>query len=444
MAKPMSKDAYELLHNGALALAKVEAAGMRMDANRLDALIEGADEKIKSMAAELKETEEWDIWKRRFGQKASLGSRQQLGVVLFEEMGHKIQVKTKTGRAKVDEEQLGNIDSRFVGMYLNVEKLKKLRSTYLIGIRREVCNGYLHPSFNLHLTRTRRSSSDSPNFQNIPIRDPKMGKPIRSCFIPRENHVLVEIDYSALEFRVCACFWRDNAMIEYASDPHLDVHRDMAAECYLIAADEVSKKTRFHAKNCFVFPTLYGSWFKNTSVNLWKAMEADGLTTNDDDLLIDRLADQGTTELNFEGHIEDVEEGFMSRFPQWTARKEKWWNKYLKTGKFRLMTGFQVEGVYSKNNLFNYPIQGPAFHILLWGLIRLVKWSSKKKTKITGQIHDSIVADVHLDELDEYLAKAKQVMTVDVRKHWPWIVTPLEIEVELAEDNWYNKKALKI
>ena len=305
-------------------------------------------------------------------------------------------------------------------------------------------DGYLHAMFNLHLTRTRRSSSDSPNFQNIPIRDARMGKVIRSCFVPRPGHVLVEIDYGALEFRICACFWRDKAMVAYASDPSLDVHRDMAAECFGVPVEEVTKQARFHAKNGFVFPTLYGSYHKNTSQSLWASMEQFNLTNVSGVPLKKCLAEIGVRKANYQSHVQKVEKRFQKRFPEWTKRKESWWQQYLKTGRFRLMTGFVAEGAFTRNDLMNYPIQGPAFHILLWSLIRLVKWTRGKKTKIVGQIHDSIVADVHRSELDHYLEEAKRVMTVDVREAWDWIVTPLEIEVEVAEDNWYNKKAIEL
>lgn len=442
--KAGTTEAYQLFHQGALALARVEQAGMRIDVPRLDRTMEKTAEKIKQLTKKLKESPEWEVWRRRFGQKASLGSRVQLGAVLYEELKYKVGARTDTGRVRVNEEQLEKVDNPFVRTYLNVEKLKKLKNTYLTGIKREVWNGYLHPSFNLHLTRTRRSSSDSPNFQNIPIRDPRMGKPIRSCFIPRDGHVLVEIDYGALEFRVCACFWKDEAMVAYASDPSLDVHRDMAAECYAMPVEEVTKQARFFAKNNFVFPTLYGSYYANTSKHLWAVMETHQLTTASGIPLKQHLREQGITRAGYEDHIRKVEETFQGRFPQWTERKELWWDRYLRTGRFQLMTGFLVEGVYSRNNLMNYPIQGPAFHILLWSLIRLVKWCSKRRTRIVGQIHDSIVADVHRDELDEYLKEAKRVMTQDVREAWEWIVTPLEIEVEVAEDNWFNKKAVEV
>ena len=438
-----TRDAYELFHDGAIALARVEENGMCIDVERLGSSIRKTEQKIKELEHRAKKTKGWAAWKRRFGSKASMGSRLQLGVVLFEEMGFE-PVKNKDGKIQVDEKQLERIDSDLARLFVNIEKLKKLKTTYLEGISREVVDGLLHPFFNLHLVETYRSSSDSPNFQNIPIRDAKMGKIIRSCFVPRPGHALVEIDYGALEFRVCACFWRDDSMVAYASDPSLDIHRDMAAELYCVPRDGVTKEMRFYAKNSFVFATLYGSYYKSTSRSLWQAMESSSMVDADGRSVKKILSRKSIDKHNYPDHVQRVEEKLQARFPQWTKRKEEWWSKYLRTGRFRMLTGFELEGVYSRNNLMNTPIQGPAFHILLWSLIRMVKWCAKRRTKIVGQIHDSIVADVHLSELDEYLAVAKQVMTKDVRDHWSWIVTPLEIEAEVAHDNWFNKKVIEV
>ena len=111
-----------------------------------------------------------------------------------------------------------------------------------------------------------------------------------------------------------------------------------------------------------------------------------------------------------------------------------------------MMTGFVCSGVFSRNQLYNLPVQGPAFHCLLWSLTQIVNRMKRDKMRsvVVGQIHDSIVADVHRDELDDYLQLVKQTMTVDVRKHWSWIVTPLIVEAEVAETNWYEKKAVEI
>ena len=446
IVEPTVKDAYDLMHRGALALALVEKNGMRIDVERMDNSIKSTRDKIEGNERFLQDSREWKVWKKRYGSSASLGSRAQLGVVLYEDMGYEVGSKTKTGRAQVNEEQLAKLNSDFVTAYLENEKLKKLLSTYLIGIRREVCNGYLHPSFNLHMVRTYRSSSSTPNFQNIPIRDPKIGSLIRSCFVPRKNHILVEIDYGALEFRIASCFWQDMAMVDYACNPELDIHRDIAMECYCLTKDEVTKKARFHAKNQFVFPTLYNSYYVNTARHLWASIKDDKLETSQGVPLDRHLADKGITRQTFEDHIKGVEQNFNNRFSTWSKKKERWWKDYLMDGEFNLMTGFRVKGVMNRNQIANIPIQGPAFHILLWSLTRLVKWmvKSKMKSKIIGQIHDSIVADVHKNELQDYLEKAKQVMTEDVRKYWPWIITDLMIEVETSSTNWYEKKELAI
>ncbi len=443
---PTTQDAYNLFHEGVQALAHVESNGIRIDVPRLDRTIVKVGKRISRLAERLKQDEVWSRWRRRFGGRASLGSRQQLAAVLHEELKHKTAATTRTGKVQVDEKALSRIDLPFVKTYLEVEKLKKLQSTYLKGVRREVVDGLLRPSFNLHLVSSYRSGCSNPNFQNIPIRDKTTGKLIRSCFVPRDGHVLVEVDYGALEFRIAACHWKDEAMVEYASDPSLDIHRDMAAECYMLEPDQVTSEVRFFAKNQFVFPTLYGSYYVNTARNLWNVIGQAGLTTKDGQSLEDHLMMvHGITERTYEDHVKGVERRFNERFPTWSVRKEKWWSKYQQRGWFPLMTGFRCSGVYSRNQLFNIPVQGPAFHILLWSLIELVGWMRKRKMRsmIVGQIHDSIVADVHRDELDDYIGKAREVMADDIRKAWPWIVTPLEVDVEVAETNWYEKRSVE-
>ena len=264
----------------------------------------------------------------------------------------------------------------------------------------------------------------------------------------------VVVSNCALEFRIAACVWKDDSMIAYASDPKLDIHRDMAAACYLL--DEVPKTARFYAKNQFVFPTLYGSYYINCAKNLWNAIDANDLCTADGDPLKQHLDREGIYELGlcdsretaeegtFERLIQGVEKDFNDRFPQWSERKEKAWENYQKRGQFKMVTGFVCEGAFGRNDIYNWRVQGPAFHILLWSLIQMVKWLKKNnmKTRIVGQIHDSLMLDIHRDEFDLVIEKVKQVMTQDVRDHWSWIVTPMEVGIEVSETNWFEKKEL--
>jgi DNA polymerase-1 len=457
--KPTTLDAYQLMHEGALALADVEEAGIRIDVERLDQTIADIDVVIDGLYSQLQNDKVWYSWKERWGEKSNLGSRYQLGKVLFEELGYKAKKLTPTGRAQVNEEALTQINLSFVKNYLRIEKLKKLRTTYLLGIRREVVGEYLHAFFNLHLARTMRSSASEPNLQNIPIRDTEAGKLIRSCIIPRDGHTLVEIDYSSLEYRVCACFYQDENMLAYVADPTSDVHRDVAAELFMLDQDDVSKDLRFYAKNQFVFATLYGSYYVNTSKNLWnEAVLGASATTSGGVPIRKHLASKGIKQLGmckpghtalkgtFERHVKQVEERFKERFPQWAERKEIWWQRYLSSGSFQMMTGFSCSGVFTRNDLYNYPIQGPAFHLLLWSLIQMVKWLKEEgmKSVVVAEVHDSLLIDTENSELDDVIAKAKQVMTKDVQEHWRWAArVPLEVEVEASDKSWYEKKPWK-
>jgi hypothetical protein len=96
---------------------------------------------------------------------------------------------------------------------------------------------------------------------------------------------------------------------------------------------------------------------------------------------------------------------------------------------------FVADGVITKNS---------AFHCLLWSLIQLQKTIKKYdlKTLLIGQIHDSIVADSPADELDTFLEVAETIMTKKLRKHWEWIIVPMEVEAEVADlgKTWFDKK----
>lgn len=482
--KVATSEAYDLLHQGVISLAQVEANGVRIDTDYLDRTIKETGDKITSLQKEMRGDPIFHRWRKRFGEKTKMGSREQLGKLLFGEMGYESKGETATGKAKVDESAFDGIDLPFVKNFIRLEKLKKIQSTYLGGVLREVVDGYLHPVFNLHTVQTFRSSSSDPNFQNLPIRNPEFGGLIRRAFIPREGRVLVEIDYSGIEVRIAACYHQDPAMLEYIEDPSKDMHRDMAAECYMIDPKQVSKGARYCAKNMFVFPQFYGSFYVDCAKALWEAIDRMSLTleggihtkiegsgTHPKNMnearqtsgptppysLKQHLASKGIKKLGacdpsqkplpgtFEHHIKQVEDRFWNkRFPTYAQWKKTWWNSYQKGGGFSTLTGFRIDGLYGRNDVINYPVQGSAFHCLLWSLIRIQSLLRKRKmqTLVVGQIHDSIIADVPVEELQDYLTLAKRVMTVSLPKVWKWIITPLDVEAEVTPvgGNWFEKK----
>lgn len=457
---PYKKRAFKLFFDGARALAEVEANGIRMDVPYLDKTIAEVESKISTLELQLEDFELAKKWRNIYGVKTNYGSPVQMSKMLFEEMGYQSPETTASGRYKMDEKTLVKLNDPFVNNYLEVKKLQKILTTYLKGIRREVVDGYLHPFFNLHTTRTFRSSSNAPNFQNLPVRNPELGRMVRRAFIAREGRHLVEVDYSGVEVCIAACYHKDPTMVEYIKDKSKDLHRDMATECFCLPASEMIdpvddsdkkriKRIRYCGKNMFVFPQFYGDWYRDCAKALWGAVNSLDLKLRDGTSLKSHLAKLGFKNLKkYEGHIQRIETDFWEkRFPvytQWkkSILKQYWRDRYLVT-----KTGFVVQGEMRKNEVINYPVQGTAFHCLLrslsWIVLEELK-HRKMNTLIVGQIHDSIVADVPAEELSDFLGLVRYVMTERLPRAWDWINVPLDVEAEVAPLNgsWADKKAV--
>jgi hypothetical protein len=209
-----------------------------------------------------------------------------------------------------------------------------------------------------------------------------------------------------------------------------------------------------------VFAQFYGNWYIDCAKNLWESTAS--LTTQDGRPLREHLKAQGIKRLGaldpnerpgistFEKHVKDVENAFWNeRFPVYSTWKKNWYDDYRRNGYFHTKTGFTCGGFMKRNEAINYPVQGSAFHCLLWSLKELVLKELPKRNmraKIIGQIHDSIVADVPGSELNEFLHLAQDVMCRRLLEHWDWIVVPLKIEADVAPLNcsWGEKEEYAI
>lgn len=457
---PFRKDGYRLLHQGAIALAEVEANGIRIDVPRLTATENELREKIRGLRKELEQDEVWKLWRKRYGAKANLTSREQLANILHVELKLEVEDHTESGRPSMDEESLQKFDNPFVDRLVRVMKYEKAVGTYLKGIRNEVVDGFLHPVFNLHTVRTYRSSSDSPNFQNQPVRDKEIAELIRQNFIARPKSVLVENDFKGIEVSVSACYHHDENFISYITTPGKDMHRDMAAQIYCLEPAQVSKDARYGAKNKFVFPQFYGDYYVSCSRSLWDWIEKGKLVGPDGKPLKKHLRREGITELGacdpeadplpgtFEAHVQSVERDFWEkRFRGYGQWRKDWYALYLERGYFDLLSGFRVHGIFRRNAVTNYPVQGSAFHCLLWTLIRVNKLLRKyrMRSKVVGQIHDSLIGDVRVDELRDYLCIVEETVTQELRKAYEWLVVPLEVECEICPSgaSWFQKREVR-
>lgn len=442
--KAATPAAIKLFNDGAAALAQVEANGMKIDLPYLDRQIEVVGNRISKLEAKLKACDEYKEQRKRYGQRCNLTSLDQLAHVLYEVQGYSPLAKTPTGKPQLDEAAMEAIGTQYCRGHLRMSKLRKLRATHMMGVRRAAPDGFLHPSFLLHIVITYRGCSQDPNFQNINNREQWLAEIIRTAFIPRRDHVLLEIDLKANEVRLACTYTGDERLAHDTING--DMHGDMAAEIFCLPRNEVPKNVRFEAKGKFVFAEFYGDYWKVVAKNLWDGVGE--LKTADGTEMFSHLAVEDIGELDsFSEHIKEIEHKFWNeRYQVYNQWKLDWFDQYCRRGWYDMLSGFVCRGVYSRNQVNNGPIQGTAFHCLLWVLIELNKWlqENKMRTLIIGQIHDSIELDAHKDELEDVKAKAKELLETSIMKAWPWLTVPLAGEAEVAEENWYDKYEVEL
>ena len=457
ITKATTADAYRLLHEGTLAFARAEQAGMRIDVEYCEKKKAFLTKKINRLEEQIKATKFVQHWQHVYGNKFNMGSSWQLGKMLYDVKKIAPARLTPTGKGSTDDKALSDLNIPELNMILEVRKLTKIRDTYLEAFIREQVDGVLHPFFNLNLVRTYRSSSDHPNFQNIPKRDEESMQICRRAIHPRLGHQLVEIDYSGIEVRIAACYHKDPTMLDYINDPKTDMHRDMA--CQLYCFDFMSKEIPAHkqlrnaAKNGFVFPQFYGDYYGNNAISLacdwgklppgrWKSGQGIPLPSGH---LSDHLISHGIKSLEqFTEHVKKIEKHFWSvRFPIYAHWKEQWWANYQHRGYLDMYTGFRCSGVMGKNDTSNYPVQGSAFHCLLWSFIEVDSMALREKwdSRLIGQIHDAMLFDMHPDELKYVVGATKQITCQGLPKAWPWIITPMDVDVEIhpVDKSWADK-----
>jgi DNA polymerase I len=459
---PVKKEAYDLIHDGVLALSHVEQQGLRVDTAYIAKKKKEISDEIKQLELDIYDSDFYRKWSRstKKGSKVNIYSGQQLSTYLYKTKGLRIPKETASGQGSTDEESLKKLGIPELDTLLRIKKLKKIRDTYLKSFEREADDGGLHPFFNLHTVRSFRSSSDRPNFQNIPARDSESVDIVRKAIYPREGHQLLEVDYSQLEVRIAASYCKDEKLIHDIIKG--DMHRDMAIEIFKIGKFDSSIEghttLRKATKNGFVFPQFYGDYYENCAEHLactWGGLPKTtwnsgmGIPVNGA-FLSDHLIENGIRSYKtFVRHIQNIESDFWEKryfaYNQW---RETTWKRYQREGYVGSKTGFVYRGLMKRNDVINYPIQGSAFHCLLWSLIEVVKAQRRDRwdTKVIGQIHDSIVLDVNPHELDQVLKILECIMCNDVRQHWPWIIVPLEIEAELSpvDGSWADKKPYEI
>jgi len=442
---PHLLDGFLFLLEGQMSLSSLHINGQGFDIERAIEAKVSLEQEIKQKILELRTSEWGEGWDGKTGGDNVYNH-------IYKTLGLKNIDEKKTGAGKdaLDEDVMEKMDHPFTDSILEIKKLEKVLSTYMEGYLRETVDGFVHSFFRL-LTKTLRSNSDSPNAQNIPKRNKKVKKILRSCFVPRPDSRIMEWDYKALETIIAACNYPDPNWIEYVSDLSSDMHWDWTYKMFeftddfvdILIEEDIKDDIRSWVKNGAVFPGIYGSSYVAISSSLYKIMKR--IPT-----MWDYFGEKGWHDYKkFKNHLKAMYEWYWTEwFPTYKELREEDYKKYLKDGYTDTLNGFRYQGPMSYTEFCNWKTQGPASHIKLWTLKETEKEIEEEQmeSKLICEVHDAIVGDVVNGEETEMSRLINHIGTVSVREHWTWIIVPLVIDGEQSKvnGNWAEMEKFKL
>ena len=382
-------------------LASMEAEGVLLDTKTLKSFSADLETDINKVQKEIYEIT---------GEEFNIASPKQLGIILFEKLKITDKAKkTKTGQYSTGEEVLVKLEKKhpIVSKILEFRGLSKLKSTYVDALP-ELVNPRdhrIHTSYNQAVAATGRLSSNNPNLQNIPIRTER-GREIRKAFIPRNaEYTLLAADYSQVELRIIAHLSKDKGMME-AFNNGLDIHTATASKVYGIPLEEVDKDLRRNAKTVN-FGLVYG-------ISAFGLSERINIPRKEAKEIIDNYF------IQYSGVKEYMDKSIAFARQHGYVETIMGRRRYLKD----INSGNAIVRGFAERNAINAPIQGSSADMIKIAMIDIFQEMNrlKMKSKMILQVHDELVFDAHLDELDELKKIVQEKMKSAIKLDVPVIV----------------------
>ncbi len=390
-------------------LTDMESEGIRLDVAAMKAFSEGLGTEIIALESRIHE-----LCCANF----NIDSPKQLGDILFETL--KIAEKpkkTRTGQYQTSEDVLSALAHAHpvIPLILDHRSLRKLKSTYADTLSKMVHprTGRIHTHYRQAVAATGRLSSEDPNLQNIPIRTER-GREIRKAFVPRnEEHLLLSADYSQIELRVIAHMSGDPNLQE-AFRQGLDIHTATAAKVFNVDMAAVDREQRSRAK-AVNFGIAYGQGAFGLSQVL-------SIPRGDAKKIIDDYFDQ------FPGVKRYMDTQIQFAREHGYVRTLLGRRRYLPD----IRSANQTVRAAAERVAINAPMQGTAADIIKLAMVRIHDRmvNDRLKSRLLLQVHDELVFDVELSEVEHVKALVKEHM-----EHALALDVPLVVDMGLGK-NW--------
>ena len=406
--KRLAKVYDEILIPGCRFLTDIQDNGVPFDKLRLLKSQSLMQQEIDDAVAELYKEPAIRKFEEINGKDFNPNSTVQLRSLLFDYVGlNPTGKKTGTGAHSTDAEVLETLSqqSHIPGLILNIRQKSKIKNTYLDKILPQLDrDSRLRTGFNLHGTTSGRlSSSGKLNMQQLPRDNPI----VKGCIKAAPGHKIVAMDLTTAEVYVAAVLAKDTALMDVFKSGG-NFHSTIAHKVFKLPCkvEEVAElySTQRQAAKAVTFGIMYGAGAAKISEQVTK--------------------DSGKYFSKQEAQ-EVIDEYFNAfhKLKQWITDNQKFIQQngfiYSFFGRKRRLPnvastdkGIQSHSIRSG---LNFLVQSAASDINLLGAIDMNAWikANNKKARIFALVHDSILAEVPEDEVDEYMEKLASFIQMD-------------------------------
>ena len=419
---------YEtILIPGTLFLMDMEEVGIPISQERMAAANLYLDEEIAKAKEVVYGFEEVKRFEKDTGKIFNPNSVMQLRVVLFDYLGlNPTGKKTATGAVSTDAEVLEQLSEEhpLPAAILKVRQLGKIQNTYISKILPELDrDGRIRTNFNLIFTTSGRlSSSGKFNAQQIPRDNPI----IKGCIKAPAGYKIVSQDLTTAEMYYAAVLSGDKNLQEVFSSGG-DFHSTIAKMVFDLPCEVEDVKKKYgsmrQSAKAISFGILYGSGANKVSQTVSKA--------TGEEYPVDRARD-------------DIKSYFkkFSKLKNWLDTRKSFIEQngytYSYFGrKRRLPNVFSTDkgiAAHEVRSGINAEVQSLASDVNLLGAMGTAKDIVKANidAKIFMLVHDSIVAVVKEEHVEEYCKILKQ----NTQHDWGCSIpnSPIGVDQDIGED----------
>ena len=425
---PKLKWVYDnILIPGTRFLIDAQDNGVPFDKKRLYAAQELMQDDIDAAVSGLYKNPIINKWEKYNGKDFNPNSTVQLRSLLFDYLDlQPTGKKTGTGAHSTDAEVLQELGSQseIPRLILDIRQRSKIKNTYLDKIIPQLDrDSRLRTSFNLHGTTSGRlSSSGKLNMQQLPRDNPA----VKGCIKAAEGHKIVAMDLTTAEVYVAAVLAKDKALMEVFRSGG-NFHSSIAKTVFRLPCEveEVAElyTTQRQAAKAVTFGIMYGAGPKKISEQVTKDSGK-------------YFSQQEAKEV-----IDDYFQSFHA-LKKWINDNHRFIEQngfvYSFFGRKRRLPNVKSSDAGIKSHSIrsglNFLVQSAASDINLLGAIDMHDriQANKMEARIFALVHDSILAEVPEDEIEDYEIMLKDCIQKDRGITIPG--APVGCDFEIGDD----------